>query len=327
MARTKKPLTAVFLDQNPKPGKYYDEHGLVVIVRKNGTIYIEQRYTRRGKRRTIPIGRYPELSLSGARAQALAHLRLVHAGKDPVAERNRPPTPTLAEAIATVIEHRRAGWSNPKTEKDRLHALETAIFPKHGNRPVSDISPNDLGSVLKPIMKDAPSTVRRLRQVLSVVMHWAIVNGFREDNPADERLTKALPKRSRKTEHHQALPHSQVADALAAIRSADAWISVRLGLEFWTRSGRPISSFSLWRLLRALGIKAVPNGFRSSFRDWCAETGVSQEVAEACIASPIWSSPIAGPTSLRTRARSWRTGARTSAHPRPRPGDDLRARR
>ena len=47
-------------------------------------------------------------------------------------------------------------------------------------------------------------------------------------------------------------------------------------------------SHGVWRLLlRRLSIEATVHGFRSSFRDWCGETGVPREVAEACLAHTI----------------------------------------
>lgn len=50
---------------------------------------------------------------------------------------------------------------------------------------------------------------------------------------------------------------------------------------------RPLSS-GVWRLLlRRLRIDGTVHGFRSSFRDWCGETGVPREVAEACLAHAI----------------------------------------
>ena len=30
-----------------------------------------------------------------------------------------------------------------------------------------------------------------------------------------------------------------------------------------------------------------PHGLRSTFRDWCTETGVAREVAEACLAHTV----------------------------------------
>ncbi len=49
------------------------------------------------------------------------------------------------------------------------------------------------------------------------------------------------------------------------------------------RSGR-INDSTLPKLMRTSGIDCVPHGFRSSFRDWCAETGKPQELAEAALA-------------------------------------------
>ena len=44
------------------------------------------------------------------------------------------------------------------------------------------------------------------------------------------------------------------------------------GLLFPSLRGKPLSDSTLSKLLRELGVEAVPHGFRSSFRDWCAET-------------------------------------------------------
>ncbi len=59
------------------------------------------------------------------------------------------------------------------------------------------------------------------------------------------------------------------------------------GLIFPSVTGRPLSDNTLSKLLRDLKIPAVPHGFRSSFRNYCAETGVAREVAEACLAHVV----------------------------------------
>ena len=48
-----------------------------------------------------------------------------------------------------------------------------------------------------------------------------------------------------------------------------------------------ISNATTGKLLREDGIDAAPHGFRSSFRDWCGETAVPREVAEACLAHTV----------------------------------------
>jgi integrase len=56
------------------------------------------------------------------------------------------------------------------------------------------------------------------------------------------------------------------------------------------RAGRPLSNMAMLELLRGMkaGSAYVPHGFRSSFRDWCAErTNYPSEVAEAALAHAI----------------------------------------
>ena len=54
------------------------------------------------------------------------------------------------------------------------------------------------------------------------------------------------------------------------------------------RAGRPLADATLSRVLRQLGIEAVPHGFRSSFRDWAAEcTNAPRAVMEAALAHAV----------------------------------------
>ena len=60
-------------------------------------------------------------------------------------------------------------------------------------------------------------------------------------------------------------------------------------LVFPSMKGRVLYNNALSMLLRALEIDCVPHGFRSSFADWATETGVSYEVAEACLSHAVGS--------------------------------------
>ena len=52
---------------------------------------------------------------------------------------------------------------------------------------------------------------------------------------------------------------------------------------------RELSDMTLTKILRerALADRATVHGFRSSFRDWCAETGAPREIAEAALAHTV----------------------------------------
>ena len=76
--------------------------------------------------------------------------------------------------------------------------------------------------------------------------------------------------------------------AVAVLREAEA-LRDGSGLLFpGQRSGKPLSDVTLSKLLRELGIAAVPHGFRSSFRDWAAEcTNAPRGVMEAALAHVV----------------------------------------
>ena len=52
---------------------------------------------------------------------------------------------------------------------------------------------------------------------------------------------------------------------------------------------RPLSNMTMTKLLRDVGLaeRATVHGFRSSFRDWCAESGKPRELAEAALAHSV----------------------------------------
>lgn len=55
-------------------------------------------------------------------------------------------------------------------------------------------------------------------------------------------------------------------------------------LVFSGTKAQPLSDGTLSKLMRDAGVEGTSHGFRSSFKDWCAETGVRDEVSEATLA-------------------------------------------
>lgn len=55
-----------------------------------------------------------------------------------------------------------------------------------------------------------------------------------------------------------------------------------------TKRGKPVSDMTLTKVLRDMGLDAVPHGFRSSFKDWASETtNFPNELSEAALAHAI----------------------------------------
>ena len=74
--------------------------------------------------------------------------------------------------------------------------------------------------------------------------------------------------------------------ALAVLREAAPHRDTS-GLVFPSVRGGTMSDNTLSKLLRENGVAAVPHGFRSSFRDWCADTGTPRDIAEAALAHTV----------------------------------------
>jgi integrase len=59
-------------------------------------------------------------------------------------------------------------------------------------------------------------------------------------------------------------------------------------LIFPSKTGKPLSDMTLTKVLRDMGIDAVPHGFRSGFKDWAAEVAKARDdVSEAALAHAI----------------------------------------
>ena len=355
-AHREKRLTAAFIRTIKEPGFYGDGHGLYLKVGSTGTKRWVQRIVIGDKRRDIGLGSASLVSLAEAREQALQHRKAARAGQDPIAEKRRlQGILTFEEAARKVHELNEPTWRNEKHGKQWLATLEASAFPHFGTKRIDTITTFDVQAALAPIWNEKPETARRVRQRIGRVLKWAIVKGWRVDNPADT-VGIGLSKHDRsQVQHRKALPYEAVGDALRKVQASGASAATKLVFEFvvltatrsgeargaewgevdldkaiWTipasrmkakkphrvpltprclsilkeaeklrqqdsalifpgsARGKPLSDMTLSKLMKELGIAAVPHGFRSSFRDWASEqTAHPREVIEFALAHVI----------------------------------------
>jgi integrase len=230
--RPEKALTAQFVRNIDKPGKYFDGHGLYLRLDKNGARFWVQRIMIRGRRREIGMGSPSLVSLAEARAKALENHKLARAGGDPIqAKREADAVLTFEQAARTVHQIHRPTWRNPKHAAQFLSTLETYAFPKIGRLKVGDVTTADVLAVLTPIWTKKPETARRVRQRIGTIMKWAVAQGWRQDNPADA-IAQALPKHENIKAHRKALPYPEVAGCIDTVKASGAGASTKLALEF-----------------------------------------------------------------------------------------------
>ena len=258
--------------------------------------------------------------------------------------------PSSRPSRRSLVSHAENWKDGGKSAAQWRASLRDYAVPKIGAKRVDRINTADVMGVLLPIWSAKRETAKRVRQRISAVMKWAVAQGYRDDNPAGDAISAALPKNGARRHHQRALPHASVAEALGRVRASKAHRTTALAFEFlvltasrsgevrgarwgevddsvatWTvpptrmkaklehrvplssramavlndaremadhsglifpsPTGRVLSDSTLSKLLRELGIGAVPHGFRSSFRDWAAEkTEVPREVCELALA-------------------------------------------
>ena len=130
-----------------------------------------------------------------------------------------------------------------KSEAQWRASLTAYAFPLIGSKRVDKIVTSDVMRILlaDDFWNRKRETARRVRQRIGAVMKWAVAEGFREDNPAGDAIGAALPKNSVRQKHFRALPHREVAGALAAVDASGAWIATKLAFRWLvltaTRSG------------------------------------------------------------------------------------------
>ena len=347
-------LSAAYVRNIREAGRYGDGrggYGLSLLVKGTSTGRLSKTWSQRlylhGRPVMIGLGKYPVVTLGEARAKALENKRTAEQGIDP----RTGGVPTFAEAAEKVLAIHAEGWRDQRTAAIWRSSLERLAYPIFGSRPVDQITTGDVLTVIAPLWIAKRATATKVKNRIGAVMSWAVAQGYRPDDPT-AAVTAALPRTGGATTHQRALPHAQVAAALATIRSADAWAGIRLAMEFvvltatrsgevrgarwdeidfdaevWsipgarTKTNRPhtvplstemlavldqaraiadvsglcfpsitgrvLANSTLSRLCQSSNLGAVPHGFRSSFRDWCGETAVPREVAEACLAHTV----------------------------------------
>ncbi len=356
-----KALSDAFCRNVAEAGRYADGNGLYLHVDPSGARRWVQRLVIRGRSRGLGLGSYALVSLAQARRKALANRKLARRGGDPLGgNRASEGVPTFENAARKVLDIYSEAWrEGSNTAKQWWAGMRDHVFPHIGGKTVDEVTTADVMAALLPIWTSKHVTARKVRQRIGTVMRWAIAQGYRQDNPAGDAITAALPKRPTPVEHRPALPHREVAAAVAKVRDADAWVGTRLAFEFlvltaarsaevrlatwgemdlvamvWTVPGRrmkakrehrvplygravqvlreaehlrgagdeaggealvfptvrgkALEAATLSKLVRNLGIAAVPHGFRSSFRDWASErTDHPREVVEAALAHAV----------------------------------------
>ena len=224
-----------------------DGDGLYMLVRPNGAKWWRLDYSIGGKRKTLSIGVYPDTGLKAARDKADEARQFVAAGTDPSDVRKankaqqakaREADRRIADGLPAVDSFEEVGrewfakfsgeWAPSHADKI-IRRLERDIFPWVGKRPIANINPPELLSVLRRIEeRGAVETAHRAHQNCGQIFRYAIATGRAERDPSPD-LRGALP--AVKQTHHAAITDPRaIGELLRAIDGYQGYFVTKCAL-------------------------------------------------------------------------------------------------
>lgn len=192
-----------------RPYKLSDGQGLYMLVAINGSRFWRYNYRFGGKRLTLALGAYPEVSLAEAREALAVARKQLRDGLNPMEERRvtrlvaslaRASTFGLvADELLTRLE--REGKAEVTISKRRW-LLKDLAAPLR-DRPVAAITPAEVLGLLRDIeAKGHLETARRLKASIGQVMRLAVATNRAQFDPTPSlRGAIAAPK----TKHRAAI--------------------------------------------------------------------------------------------------------------------------
>ncbi len=175
------------------PYKLTDGDGLHIKIYPNKSKLWQLRYRLDGKQKTASLGKYPDVSLAGARQKRKDIREGLDKGIDPVeAKRLEKRDRLLAteHSFQKVAREWLAWWSPSKSPRHVGYVtrrLEQDVFPAIGKKPISDIQSPDLVLMVKAIEKrGALDIAKRAYQTTGQIFRYGVAHGLIVRNPASD---------------------------------------------------------------------------------------------------------------------------------------------
>lgn len=200
----------------PKPYKITAGNGLYLEVMPSGSKLWRWKYQLFDKENRFALGRYPEITLKGAREKAEAARQQVKQGLHPAQQKQLARLKSAHEQTNT-FEAIAKEWIARKdwediTKKRRLDMLQRVVFPTIGKLPLKAITPPIVLSILqKAAEQNGLSVMAEAKRTVFGIFELA-KETFRVDSNPVHQWREALPKN--KTQHKTPLKVRQIGQLL-----------------------------------------------------------------------------------------------------------------
>jgi integrase len=210
------------------------ERGLHLLVKKSGSKYWRMKYRFGDKEKTLAFGVYPETSLAEARDKCDEARKMLREDIDPGLEKKKARLRKNLESGNTFeiiarqwIAMKSKKWA-PRHSERVTRSLESDIFPKIGNIPVTEIDTVLLRSAIDPIQaRGALDIAARVRQRCEQVFEYARATGACSHNPATPlKVIMVSPEK----QHFAALTEDEMPEFLSKVRTYNCTAQTRLAM-------------------------------------------------------------------------------------------------
>lgn len=217
-----------------KAYKLADGDGMYLYVTTKGQKYWRMDYRYEGRRKTLALGVYPDVSLKKAREKRGAARSLLADSIDPSARKRAEKLSKAGkesfEAIAREwFEKFSSNWAPSHSSKIKSR-LEQDVYPYVGKHPIKGLTAPEILTLLRRVeSRGALETAHRVRQHIGQVMRYAVATGRAERDPTQD-LRGALPPT--KVKHHGSITDpKRIGDLLRAIDGYDGQHITRCALK------------------------------------------------------------------------------------------------
>lgn len=174
-----------------KPFRVSDTFGLYLVVQPTGGKLWRYDYQLHGKRRTLSIGPYPEITLARARERRIEARQLLSEGIDPSKFKQQRSKQESIEAASTfrvvaaeyIAKAKKQGLAAVTIEKKEW-IVETILNPALGDRHIGQLKPSDILAVLTEIEASGRlETAKRTRQIVGGIFRLAALTDRATSDP------------------------------------------------------------------------------------------------------------------------------------------------
>jgi len=244
MARTTTTLTATQINKakaKEKDYKLFDGGGLFLLVTKRNTKLWRLKYRFDGKEKLLALGSYPDVSLAQARELRETYKADIAQGIDPneskkakkvqIQKENTKQLHTFKEIAFQRLKKLQEDGTSESHYKGTLRGFMNDTFPYIGDKPIDDITAQDIIALLRKMMeRGVRNSTEKVYQQIGKTFKWAIANGLAKRNPASDIEISEIIGKSKEKHYPTITDDTGIKNLLISIKEYGGELSTKYAL-------------------------------------------------------------------------------------------------